>query len=183
MRLFALSITILVAVACAADPQPAANDAAAPPTEAPVDTDAVTPVDADAVDPVDTDAVDPINLLGSARIAKVVSPDWARVEGFTKQFYEGELDQLYASFSAECKEEFSMQNLVDLRDKMLTEFGEEVEIVATRKEENEGYHAYFRAARFSGDERLIEVAFVIAPDESIAGLFITPDRTAQHPAQ
>ncbi len=76
-----------------------------------------------------------------------------------------------------------MQNLIDLRDKMLTEFGEEVEIVATRKEENEGYHAYFRAARFSGDERLIEVAFLIAPDESIAGLFVTPDRTTESPAQ
>ncbi len=76
-----------------------------------------------------------------------------------------------------------MQNLVDLRDKMLTEFGEEVEVVSSREEENEGYHAFFRAARFSDDERLIEVAFVIGPDESIAGLFVTPDRTAQSPAQ
>ena len=137
MRLFALSVTILVALACAGDPQPPANGAAAPPTEA----------------PVETDAVDPVNLVGDARLVKIVSPEWERVEGFTKQFYEGELDELYANFSAGYKEEFSLQSLVDLRDRMLTEFGEEVEVVATRIEENQGYHAFFRDSRFSGAGR------------------------------
>ncbi len=74
-----------------------------------------------------------------------------------------------------------MQALVGLRDKMLAEFGEEVEVVATRKEAKEGYQAFFRAARFSGDERLIEVAFLIGPDDSIAGLFVTPDQRAVSP--
>ena len=163
MRLFVLTLTILVASGCAGDPQPAVDDATAPVNEVSAAVDA-------------PGAADPGQLIGTAQITKVMPPDWARVQGFTQQFYDGELDQLYASFSAGYKEEFSMQDLVDLRDKTLTEFGEEVEIVNTRKEENEGYHAYFRAARFSADERLIEVAFLIAPDESIAGLFITPDR-------
>ena len=167
MRLFALFLTVLLVVACAGDPQPPAETAAVPPTGS----------------PTETDTEDPLNLVGGARFAKVVSPEWERVEGFTKQFYDGALDQLYAGFSAGYKEEFSMQNLVDLRERMLTEFGEEVEVVATRKEENQGYHAFFRAARFSGGERLIEVAFVIGPDESIAGLFVTPERTAESAAQ
>ncbi|NIM62382.1 MAG: hypothetical protein GTN89_11350, partial [Acidobacteria bacterium] len=74
-------------------------------------------------------------------------------------------------------------DLTLLRDGMLSQFGEEVEVVSTRIEEKQGYSAFFRVARFSADERLIEIAFLIGPDESIAGLFVTPDRTAQSPAQ
>ena len=160
MRLFALSLTILLAAGCAGDPQPPANDAAG------------------AGAPVDADVAEPINLTGDAQLVRVVSPEWERVEAFTKLFYDGELEQLYANFSAGYKEEFSLQNLTTLRDKMLTEFGEEIEVVKTRKEENQGYQAFFRAARFSADERLIEVAFVLGPNETISGLFVTPERTA-----
>jgi len=160
MRLFVLSLTILLAAGCAGDPQPPADDATG------------------AGAPVDADAAEPINLTGDARLVRVVSPEWERVEGFTKLFYDGELEQLYANFSAGYKEEFSLQNLTTLRDKMLAEFGEEVEVVKTRKEEKQGYQAFFRAARFSADERLIEVAFLIGPNETISGLFVTPERTA-----
>ncbi len=76
-----------------------------------------------------------------------------------------------------------MQDLVDLRDRVLTEYGEEVEVIATRKEENQDYRAFFRAARFSNDERLIEIAFVIGSDESIAGIYVTPDRGTPSPVQ
>ena len=170
MRLFALLLIILLAVACGGEPEPTGKDTALPPdqtshTEAP---------DGD-------DGKGTVKLLGATRLGKFVSPGWARVEGFTKQFYDGELDELYASFSEAYKQEFSLQDLVDLRDRVLTEYGEEVEVVATRKEENQDYRAFFRAARFSNDERLIEIAFVIGPDESIGGLYVTPDRGAQSP--
>jgi hypothetical protein len=162
MRLFALSLTILLAVACAGDPQPPADEAAGPAATA----------------PVHTDAVEPIDLRGDARLVKLVSPEWERVEEFTKLFYDGELEQLYANFSAAYQEEFSLQDLTTLRDGMLAELGEEVEVVKTRKEEKQGYQAFFREARFSGDERLIEVAFLIGPNQTISGLFVTPERSA-----
>ncbi|NIL99958.1 MAG: hypothetical protein GTN89_03190 [Acidobacteria bacterium] len=172
MRLLVLSLTILLALACAGEPEPAGETTPGSATE-------TTPSSGST----ESEPTEPTDLLGGAKLAKVRSAEWERVEGFTRQFYAGELDPLYASFSEGYKQEFSMQDLVGLRDKMLAEFGEEVEVVATRKEEREGYRAFFRAARFSADERLIEVAFLIGPDDSIAGLFVTPDRTAESPAR
>jgi len=163
MRLFALALTFLLAAACAGDTQTA------------VDEPASTPPQTSA----DAQTTEETGLRGAARLAKVVSPEWERVEGFTKLFYEGDLEELYSNFSAEYREEFSIQDLTALRDNMRTQFGEEAEVVATRTEENQGYKAFFRAARFSGGDRLIEVAFVIGPDNSISGLFVTPERTSQ----
>jgi len=166
MRLLILALTSVLAVACAGDSEPPAETPPAP----------VEP-------PAATQPADPTDLLGSARLAKVLSPEWERVEEFTQQFYAGDLDKLYSSFSGTYKEEFSLQDLFDLHAKMRAEFGQELEVVATRTEENQGYKAFFRASRFSDDERLIEVAFVIGPDDTIAGLVVTPDRTAQPPAR
>jgi len=166
MRLFALTLTILLAVAFAGEPEAPADPGLAPPAEA----------------PADSAGEDSLDLLGGARIAKVVSPEWARIEEFTQRFYAGELDDLYEDFSPTYRKEFSIQDLAGLRTKMIEDFGEEVEVVATRIEEKDGYHAFFRAARFSADDRLIEVAFVIASDDTIAGLFVTPDRTPQSSA-
>ena len=172
MRLFALSLMILLAAACGGEPEPVGEETV-PPT---VQTPQTEPPHADGGE-------ETVKIVGNARLGKVVSPDWARIEGFTKQFYDGELDELYASFSEAYKQEFSMQNLVDLRDTVLTEYGAEIEVVGTRKEEKEGYRAFFRAARFSNDERLIEIAFVIGSDESIAGIYVTPDRGTPSPVQ
>lgn len=171
MRLFILSLMLLLAVACGSEPGPAEENTAAP---------AQIP-QPEAPDADDGDMT--VNIIGEARLAKFISPEWARIEGFTKQFYDGELDELYASFSEPYKQEFSMQDLIDLRDMVLTEYGQEVEVVATRKEEKQNYRAFFRAARFSDDERLIEIAFLIGPDESIGGLYVTPDRGTQSPAR
>jgi hypothetical protein len=172
MRLFALFLVILLATACAGEPEPARED----PALAPAQTPQTTTPDGDG-------GKGTLDIVGNARLGKVVSPEWVRIEGFTKQFYNGELDKLYGSFSAAYKQEFSMQDLIDLRDKMLTEYGEEIEVVATREEEKQDYRAFFRAARFSNDERLIEIAFVIGPDETIGGLYVTPDRGDQSPVQ
>ena len=171
MRLFALFLTIVLAVACGSEPEPVEENIA-PPAQTP---------QTEAPDPDDGEGT--IDIVGNARLGMFISPEWARIEGFTKQFYDGQLDELYASFSELYRRDFSMQDLIDLRDKVLTEYGQEVEVVATRKEEKQDYRAFFRAARFSDDERLIEISFLIGPDESIGGLYITPDRGAQSPAQ
>ena len=168
MRLFALFLMTLLAVACGGEPT--GQDTA--PSAAPTPQIGV---------PQGDDGKTTTNAI--ARLGKVVSPEWARIERFTKQFYNGELDELYANFSDAFKQEFSMQDLVDLRDRVLTEYGEEVKVVATRKEENEDYRAFFRAVHFSNDERLIEIVFVIGPDELIGGLYVTPDRGDASPVQ
>ncbi len=172
MRLLALPLILLLTLACAGESEPPAEGAPGAAAET-----------GPSAGSTDSEPAEPGELVGGARLTKVLSPEWERVEGFTQQFYAGELDALYASFSDGYKEEFSLQDLIDLRDKMLAEFGEEVEVVSTRTEEREGYEAFFRAARFSREERLIEVAFVIGPDDAIAGLFVTPDRTAESSAR
>jgi hypothetical protein len=163
MRVLALSLTILLAVACGGESDTVGDAAVEPPRST-----TGTTTDADEK---------PLSVVGATRLAKVLTPDWAAVENYTQQFYDGKLEELYESFSDSAKQDFSMQDLVDLRDRMLAEYGREVEVVATRKEEKESYRAFFRAARFSDDERLIEVAWLIGPDGSVGGIYITPDRS------
>jgi len=169
MRVFALSLSILFVLACGGETEPAAD---LPAPEAVKSPPPVTEPAAVSVPGTHT-------IVGDSKLVKIVTAEWKPIEAYTQQFYRGELDELYALFSDAAKEEFSMQNLIDLHDKVQTDYGEEVEIVASRKEEKDEYVAFFRAARFSLDERLIEVAWVIGSDDSIRGLYITPDRSAQ----
>jgi hypothetical protein len=162
MRLFALALTFPLIAGCAGDSQTAVDDPASTPPESTAGTESGE-----------------MDLRGAARLSRVVSPEWERIEEFTRLFYDGELEQLYTQFSSSYREEFSMEALTELRNKMLADYGEEVEVVATRTEDSQGYRAFFRASRFSAGDRLIEVAFVIGPDDTISGLVITPERTSQ----
>jgi len=170
MRRICLTLMVVFALACAADPESKADDPA--PTTPPPAESVTTPAGTGA------DSSDKVSLVGGSKVGLIKPDDWKRIDRFTEMFYSGELESLHAEFSEAARTELPLDALTAMRAGLLAEHGEEVEIVNTTKEEKDGYRAYKRAARFSRDSRLIEVAWVIGPDEAIAGLFVTPDRSA-----
>jgi len=170
MRRLSLVLMVVLCMACAADPEPAA-DAPAASTPAAESAAAASP------EPGTSETPENVSLVGGTKVGKVKSDDWKRVDRFTAMLYAGELETLHGEFSEAAKQELDLSGLTAIRDGLLANHGEEVEVVGSTREEKEGYRAYKRAARFSKDERLIEVAWVIGPDDEIAGLFVTPDRS------
>ena len=167
MKRWTLLSIILLCLACAAENEPVEKPAEAPlensgSDEAPVETESGDPEPA-SEEPVFT---------ARSSVSIVVPEDWIRINEYTRMFYDGELDALHANFSAEAKLELPLAALTGMRNRMLRSWGRETEQLALKKEENEGYRAYKRAAKFSNYEGLVEVAWLIGPDDSIAGLFV-----------
>lgn len=170
MKRSALLLIVLLALACSGEPETAV-EAETPATEPPATTPADQPATSD----------DTLDVIGGTRLVRTIAPEWETVEALTMEFYSGDLDALYDKFSADYKTEFSRRQLGELHDLMRAEYGEEIEVLASRKEEKQGYQAFFRASRFSSDERIIEVAFVLDANGAISGLAVTPDRSGATP--
>jgi hypothetical protein len=169
MKVLALFLIILGAIACGGpgeEETPVVENQ--PPVAAP---DATTQGDP----AIEEDTT--LSVIGGSRIGKYIPDDWVLVNTLTQQFYDDDLETLYASFTDEMKTEWPLQKLRAFRSKILTDHGDEVEVIASTKEEKEGYRAYKRAARFSKQESLVEVAWVLDGDDRVAGLFVTPERT------
>jgi len=173
MRWICLTLMVVLALACAADPESKAGDPA--PTTPPPAEGVTTP--AGTSGGTGADSAERISLVGGSKVGHIKPDDWKRIDRLTEMFYSGELESLHVEFSEAARTELPLDALTALRAGLLAEHGEEVEIVDTTKEEKDGYRAYKRAARFSRGSRLIEIAWVIGPDEEIAGLFVTPDRS------
>ncbi len=180
MKRWTLPLIALLFLACAGDSGPAEE-----PVEEPAPAPRVSGGDAPLVGPEEAEpngdgaAPREPTFEGVAGMAVVRSEDWRRVNEYTRMFYDGELEALHAKFSSDAKTELPLAALTALRDQMLQELGTELQPLAFKREENAGYRAYKRAAKFSEREDLVEVAWVIAPDDSIAGLFISPQRSSK----
>ena len=164
-RFFGLVLLSVVILGCGAEE--AAPDSPQEPTAPTVESDSVATAE--------TAESTGLDVVGGTKFGKMLPEEWRQVELLTKQFYLGDLEEVHARFSPEMKNEWSFETLRDFRDRTLTLYGEELELIAADREERQGYRAFKRAVRFSDHEGLVEVAWVLDSEDRVAGLFVTPE--------
>ena len=169
-RLFGLLILTFGIIACGGEePAPAEPADSSTPTE--------TAETAESATPPDSEIETGLNVVGGTKMGKVLPEEWRQIEVLTNQFYAGELQEVHARFSPDMKNEWTFETLRDFRDRTLTLYGEELEVVAANREEKQGYRAFKRAVRFSAHDGLVEIAWVLDSEDRVAGLFVTPEKT------
>jgi hypothetical protein len=102
--------------------------------------------------------------------------DLATVRRYTEMFYRGELDSLFEKFSDEMKEVIPRERLAALHERAVTEFGSETRVIGEDSQTKGDYRAFVRWARFDGTEDVIEIQWILRPDDEIAGFYIRPAR-------
>lgn len=94
----------------------------------------------------------------------------------TRQFYDGELDALWARMSDEMKSGLqSVEALGQFREQVLSQIGTETEVLDEQTTTSPPHRVYIRTAKFSkaGSTPVI-VQWAIGPDDEITGFFIRP---------
>jgi hypothetical protein len=144
-------------------PPPPAEAPSPPPTTGsePAPTDGAT-----APEPRPSIFVQPLGF------EKPVDPGYETVQRYMKQFYDDDLEALQARFSAELKQEIPLERLREMREAVRRELGDEVEVIAEDHQTHEDYRGYARRVRFSKHDGVIEIQWILHPDDSIAGFVI-----------
>ena len=93
-------------------------------------------------------------------------------------FYEGELDDLWARFTPEMRGALGERtNLGTFREQTEEQLGEELQVVDESVVTKAGFRTYRRKSRFAGLETLIELLVSLDDDDRVAGFSIQPVRT------
>jgi len=100
--------------------------------------------------------------------------DFAMVREYTELFYAGNLDVLHEKFSEEMREVLSMTQFVDLHAHMRENYGEETTVIAEDTQTKGDYRGFVRWARFDKTDEIIEVQWILNPDDVIAGFYLRP---------
>jgi hypothetical protein len=173
MSRIALFVLSIACVACSAEPEPQALGAAA---EGPAGAPGPSPGrPAEAAPPAEL----PENLRVLARIAPPDEPQPVADE-YTRMFYEGELEQLFAKFSSEMKATIPLAQLELHQARFVGQFGKEREVVHRESKNEEGYRAFVRWARFEKADGLVGIQWILSEDDSIAGFYV---RQAPEPSR
>jgi hypothetical protein len=169
-RAYAILLLLAVATGCSGEPseaEAAVPDVAVEPTgtslpsEAP-DVDGLTPQAATAPPVAPAPEPEP--------------PGLAAVREYTEMFYRGELDPLFDRFSEEMREVLPRERLGALYDHAVKEFGREARIIGQDAQTKGDYRAFVRWARFDGTRDVIEIQWILRPDDTVAGFYIRPAR-------
>jgi hypothetical protein len=96
-------------------------------------------------------------------------------------FFAFELPTLHASFTRELAEKMSVGDLRNLRARVVSELGNEVELLRERVEPRGEAQAYLRVSRFDRFEGLVELGVLVEPDGSV-GYFGLRTGDVQAPA-
>ena len=99
---------------------------------------------------------------------------FARVHEYTDLFYEGSLDVLYEKFSEEMREALSMTQFVRLHAHMRANFGKETSVVAEETQTKGDRRGFVRWAHFDNTDEIIEIQWILRPDDAVAGFFLRP---------
>ena len=103
------------------------------------------------------------------------SPPLEQGRALTASFYKGELDVLWARFSAEMKKGIgSVENLRGFRTQVEAQAGVEEKVLDEKVEPREGFQVYQRIARFSKAPLRVMVVWTLDKDGTVAGFFIRP---------
>jgi len=96
------------------------------------------------------------------------------VHRYTEMLYDGELDALFEKFSPEFRETMPRDRLTVIHAAMGERFGKEIQLLGEETANKGEYRAFARWARFDKAEDVVEVQWILRPDDTIAGLFIQP---------
>ena len=99
---------------------------------------------------------------------------------YTRMFYAGELDALFEKFSPEMREQIlPLDKLRALREQMLGQYGEEVQLLGEDAQTKGEYRGFARFARFSKNDAVLQLRWILRPDDSVAGFQVMPARKPQ----
>jgi hypothetical protein len=153
-----LVLSIVAPVGCsgnAQEPEPATQDEAARGIPGP--TSATPP------------ATPPAPLRQPVDPAEV-----AAVAEYTRMFYEGRIEALHAKFSEEMQGVLSLEQLTAMYRNAVDNYGKETQVLAEDSDVKGDYRAFVRWARFDKTEEVIELQWILRPDDAIAGFYIRP---------
>jgi hypothetical protein len=161
-RILAIAMLLAVAAGCSgeapAESAPAAEHSA---TSLPAKTSVAEERTSQSLDlPAPRPAVDP--------------EEFATVRRYTAMFYRGELDLLFESFSEEMREVLPMEQLSALHEHAITNFGTETRVIAEDSQVKNDYRGFVRWARFDKTDAIIEIQWILRPNDEIAGFYIRP---------
>lgn len=104
-----------------------------------------------------------------------VDPEkFATVRRYTAMFYRGELDPLFERFSDEMKNVVPRDQLSAMHEHAVTNFGQETRVIAEDSAVKNDYRGFVRWAQFDKTDEVIEIQWILRPDDDIAGFFIRP---------
>jgi hypothetical protein len=104
-----------------------------------------------------------------------VDPEkFATVRRYTDMFYRGELDLLFENFSDEMREVVPRDQLSAVHEHAVTNFGKETRVIAEDSAVKNDYRGFVRWAQFDKTDEVIEIQWILRPNDEIAGFFIRP---------
>jgi hypothetical protein len=101
------------------------------------------------------------------------------VHRYTEMFFSGQTEQLREKFSEEMKQQFPAGRLELMLGRVQDSLGEPVEIVGEDSQSRGEYRAYVRWARFSKHEGIVEIQWILRPDDKVAGFFVRDARAGR----
>ena len=165
-RVGSAALLLVLAASCSGDSRPTgeagqAQVAPAAPPQAPAAVPSPAPPSVPLTPPAPTKpALDPqVAALGHR---------------YTEMFYQGELDLLYQKFSDEMRGVLPLDKLSALYENAAKTYGKQSVVIAEDSKANESYRGFVRWARFDKTDEVIEIQWILRPDDTIAGFFIRP---------
>lgn len=122
-------------------------------------------------DPAVTEAPTTKNLQTQPRIAKPVD-GMDVADEYTRQFYAGEVDALFAKFSEEMKGMIPLDDFRVNQGKFESHFGKQTALVNQEAKVDGGMRSFTRWARFENFDGVVSVEWILHEDDTIAGFFI-----------
>ena len=114
-------------------------------------------------------------LLGHFALAQQGEATLERGRAYTQQFYAGELEPLFARFSAEFADVIGGEaGLRAFRDGFLADVGQEVEVLAEEVLPHPGAEVYQRVVMFEHFGSAVAIEWALDPEGTVLGMFIGP---------
>jgi hypothetical protein len=93
---------------------------------------------------------------------------------YVHQFYNGQLTEVYKSFSSAMKESMSFEQFSGIREKLSAQLGDEQQVIGESTAPNGEFTEYRRLARFEKSEGNILVLWAMREDGSIGAFYFRP---------
>jgi hypothetical protein len=118
----------------------------------------------------------PVVLDVRVSVPSMVKPGFEAVKLYTDQFYAGEFDKLHDKFSDEMKTTVSLDKLREIHAFVAERYGHEVQVLGEDQQTKDDYRGFVRWARFSDYDGVIEIQWILHPDDTVAGFLIEPSQ-------
>ncbi len=102
------------------------------------------------------------------------SPALELGRAYTKDFYRGELNRLYAKFSPQFQESMTIEELRTFRHNVSSQFGVEREVISEKIIPKGAFLIYVRRSRFAKYDGAVELIVALRGSNLIAGMTMKP---------